>query len=160
MASTQTHLPSRFERGGDTHHSLAPLRRQIERLFEDFGSDWPLPSLFESESGYLPAADYRESDKELSIRVELPGVDPKEVQVNATDHSITISGEKKSEYERRNGDRFVSERSFGAFERTFDFPFAVDPSKIDAKFDKGVLLLTVPKPAEAQSRTRRIKVQS
>ncbi len=158
MTTRQNPLPSKLENSGSLF-SLAPLRRQIDRLFEDFGYDWLDPTPFgTNEAGYLPTADFHEGDKDITIRVELPGVDVKDVQISATDRTIRITGEKKSESERKDGDRYVSERTFGLFERTFELPYAVDPANIDAKFDKGVLQVTIGKPAEAQNQSRRIQI--
>ena len=77
-----------------------------------------------------------------------------------TDRIVTIRGEKKTEQERKDEDYRVMERSFGKFSRSVTLPFAPDADKVEAKFNKGVLNLTLPKPPEEKSKTRKIAVKT
>ena len=117
-------------------------------------------------NAFLPVYDdgvdfilYRESDNELMITAEVPGVDEKDVEVTLTDNVLTIKGEKKAQHEQKNGDASYMERRYGAFSRSLRLPFAIKDEEVDAKYDKGVLTITIPKPADAQTHVRRIEVK-
>ncbi|HVY50678.1 MAG TPA: Hsp20/alpha crystallin family protein [Devosia sp.] len=131
---------------------LAPfdsLRRQIDQVFADFtkGVGFTPLSLDEADYEFRPDAELHDDGARTTIRVELPGVDVKDVSVQATNDVLEISGEKRSETKTKKGDRYRSERTFGSFYRAFQFPFAIDPGKVEASFDKGVLTVTLPTPA-------------
>lgn len=154
-------------------HPLMSLRREIDRLFDDFfstgWSPFPLgrrlldqrllrePS-FEMN---LPAVDIHESGQQFMITAELPGIDDKDIEVTVSDESITIKGEKKHEKDESGEGYQLSERSYGAFERTFGIPAGVDADRIAAEFAKGVLKLTLPKTPEAQQKQpKKIEVKA
>lgn len=107
-----------------------------------------------------PTIDVAESDKEVVVTAELPGLNDKDFEVTLAGDLLTIKGEKKSEHEEKNGDATYMERRFGSFARTLRLPFEIGNEKIDAKYDKGVLTVRVPKPAEVQKRVRRIEVKA
>ena len=88
---------------------------------------------------------------------DIAGVRVKDVDISVTGQTITIRGEKKSETKGKNWQR--SERSYGSFSRAIPLEFSVDPAKIEATFDKGVLKVHVPKPAEANSETKKIEIK-
>jgi HSP20 family protein len=138
--------------------SLAPLRRQIDRLFEDFNDPTPGWLSRTGSFGFWPTSEVHETDKAITIRMELPGVDGKDLSIGATEDAISISGEKKSETETGNGDLYRSERSFGAFTRTFSLPRGFDSGKVDARFENGVLSISIPKPVDIQPHTRQIPI--
>lgn len=124
------------------------LRREIDRLFDDaFGRG-------EGMSAWSPAVDVRESEKELRIDVELPGIRPDEVEITAENGILTIRGEKRSERkEDENEGRFhVVERSYGSFMRSFQLPQGLDESKIEADHENGMLTVHIPKAALPQPR--------
>ena len=83
-----------------------------------------------------------------------------DIDVSVVDNVLTVKGEKKSETEKKDTDYHMVERSYGAFIRSLTLPYAVDASKVDAKFDKGVLKITLPKPAEVKAKTKKIKIKS
>ncbi len=130
--------------------SLTPafgLRREIDRLFDDmFGH-----TALQSQSGWSPAVDIREDDKELSILAELPGMNPEEVEITSDNGILTIRGEK-SEIRREGEERryHLVERNYGTFTRSFQLPQGVDESKIEAGFDNGLLTVRIPKAALPQ----------
>jgi HSP20 family protein len=136
------------------------FRREIDRMFdgffEGFGrSDRSLTGW----SGLTPNMDLAESDKEITITAELPGLDEKDFEVTVAGDLLTLKGEKKSEHEERNGDSYYAERRYGSFSRSVRLPFEVKDEAVDAKYDKGVLTVRVPKPAELQRPARRIEVK-
>jgi HSP20 family protein len=101
--------------------------------------------------------DVTESDKQIEITAELPGLEEKDVKVNVADGVLTISGEKKAEKEEKDKNYRMVERSYGAFSRTLDLPEGVDPGAIKATLAKGVLKVSIPKPAPAQVKNVEIK---
>ena len=176
MAETITKVPVKTERTApsalQTRRPFESLRREIDRLFDDFDrSIWRLPSrrsLFDIEPfqraeaafGAVPAVDVTETDKAYEIAAELPGMDEKNIEVKFANGVLTIKGEKQEEKEEKKKDYYVRERSFGSFQRTFEVPEGVDTDKIEANFKKGVLTITLPKTAEAQKAEKKIAVKA
>jgi HSP20 family protein len=173
MAEPVTKLPTRqesetAERGLSEWAPLASLRREIDRLFEDFGFGGRMfgRSMFDIEPfwrgglsfGKTPAVDIVEKDKEFEITAELPGLDEKNVEVKFADGFLTIKGEKREEKEEKKKDYYLSERRFGSFQRSFQVPDSVDPDKISASFKNGVLTVTLPKSPEAQKKEKKIAI--
>lgn len=138
------------------------LRKEIDRVFSDFSSgiQWPAWTSLGKEGEIVPSIDVHETEKQIRISVELPGVDEKDVDVSVADDMLTISGEKKSEVEKKDGDYYRSERSFGSFSRSMSFPFSISEKSVDAQFRKGVLTVTIKKPAEAKPKTKKIAVKA
>jgi HSP20 family protein len=101
--------------------------------------------------------DVAETDKVIEITVELPGLEKKDVELNVTDNLLTIRGEKRSEREEKNKDYHLVERSFGSFPRSVELPEGVKPEDITAEIARGVLKVTVQKPAPKQSKQIDIK---
>jgi HSP20 family protein len=111
--------------------------------------------------GAIPAVAFTETDKAYEIISQLPGeMDEKNVEVRFANGVLTIKGEKREEREERKKGYHMRERSFGSFERTFQVPEAIDASKIEASFKKGVLSVTLPKTAEARRAERKIAVKA
>jgi HSP20 family protein len=132
------------------------LQREIDRLFEDFTRGFPsFPSVGGQE--LMPAMDVTETDKEIEISAELPGLEEKDVQINVADDVLTIRGEKKSERDDKGKDYHLVERSYGSFYRSLQLPAGADADKIKASISKGVLKVVVPKPAPAQAKKIDVK---
>jgi len=147
------------------------LRREIDRLFDDFGGGFwrsPFPrSFFDAPLGrgeptwpVAPAVDVSETEKGYEIKAEMPGMDEKNIEVMLADGTLTIKGEKQEEKEEKQKDYYLRERSFGSFQRSFQVPDGVDTNKIEASFKNGVLTLNLPKSAEAQKAAKRIEVKA
>ena len=134
------------------------LRRDMERLFEDFARDfgWGPPAL--AGAGTAPRVDVSETESEIKLQAELPGVDEKDVEGLREDGRLTVKGEKKQEKEETKPDSYLHERSYGSFARTIALPFEADPDKVKASFAKGVLTVTVPKPPEAKATQKKIPI--
>lgn len=152
---------------------LENLRREIDRLFHDFDSGfWRAPlrsSMFDltpaSWRGGLariamPAMDIVEKDTGYEVTAELPGMDEKNIEVQVANGQLTIKGEKKEEKEETKQDYHLSERHFGSFERRVTVPDDVDAEKIEAKFTKGVLMVSLPKKPEALKAAKKISVKA
>jgi HSP20 family protein len=134
------------------------LRNQINRVFDDFwGESWLAPR-HEIAAGFWPQVDVTETDKEIKVSAEIPGVDAKDIDVSVENSMLTIKGEKKYEREEKEKGQYRMERSYGSFARSIELPVEVDESKAKAEFKKGVLRLTLPKRPGAQSRRKKIAV--
>jgi HSP20 family protein len=138
------------------------LHREIDRLFDDLtrGGFGTLPS--PAQTNLMPSIDVTETDKEIEITAELPGLERKDIDISIEDDLLTIRGEKKVETKQEDqGDKdknyHVSERSYGVFYRVIQLPPGVDPSSIQAVMSKGVLKLTIPKPAKAEPKKIEVK---
>src|SRR5258708_7957216 len=129
------------------------LRREVDRLFEDFGGEWRSP--FRRS----PAVDIGEKDNAYEVTADMPGFEEKSIEVQVEDGSLSIKGERKWEKEEKKKDYYVSEREFGSFERSFPLPEGVDTDKIEASLKNGVLTVTLPKTAEAQKPAKKIEVK-
>lgn len=157
-----------------TWHPLAVFRNEMDRLFDGFWRRMvpaaplrhtevePQPLWrFDSDFGFaVPSMDLVETDKEFRIKAELPGMDASNVELGVSGDVLTIKGEKRDEREEKAENFHLSERRFGSFRRAFQLHPGVDVERIEAKFDKGVLTVTLPKTAEAASRQRKIDVKS
>jgi HSP20 family protein len=142
---------------------FSAMRDEMDRMFGRFERDWALPSLFGREgrpAALLPELDVRESSNAIAIEVELPGVEAKDISVTRASGVLTIKGEKKQEKEEKGENYHVGERSFGSFQRALRLPDMVDDTKVEARFDKGVLKVTVAKKPEAVKAERRIEIKT
>jgi HSP20 family protein len=147
------------------------LRREIDRLFEDFQvgprrspfgrSVFDLEPFWRGEMsfGKSPAVDVVNKEKAYEITAELPGMDESNIDVKVSDGTLTIKGEKKEEKEEKKKDYYLSERRYGSFQRAFAVPDGVDTDKIDAQFKNGVLTVTLPKTPEAQKSEKKIAIK-
>jgi len=132
----------------------------MNRLFDDVFGDVGMPVAQAWNGGMLaPSIDVSETDGELHVKADLPGVSEKDVDVMLNDDILTIKGEKKSEREEKKEDYYFAERAFGAFQRSIRLPFSVDADKVKARFQNGVLDIAIPKGKD-QSRAKRISVKS
>ena len=153
----------------DVWHSF---RAEMDRLFERFTGSFGFPSVshtfdvdpatrFEpSFSIPSPAIDVTEDADAYRVTAELPGLSGKDVEVVVSDDTMTIKGEKKQENEQKDRQYYVSERSYGMFQRSFMLPGAVDHDKITADFSKGVLTVMMPKTAKAKVEPKKIEVKA
>ena len=139
------------------------MRNEMDRMFERFEHGMPrLRSPFTHRNGHewmVPELDVHENAKQLTIDIDLPGVDEKDVTVTLANGLLTIKGEKKSGHEEKNENFYLCERSCGAFERTLRLPDTIDDSKLEAKFDKGVLRVVAQKRPEAVKADRKIEIK-
>ena len=145
-----------FWRGEDT---LRTLFQEVQKTFEDFSRRSPFARF--SSDILSPKIDVAESKDAIDITAELPGVDEKDVDVTLADDVLTIRGEKKSEREEQDKDKnwHVVERSYGSFSRAIPLPFEPDAAKVEAKFDKGVLRIRLPKSEEVTKKEQKIEIK-
>src|SRR5215468_6166002 len=157
-APTQTNVP-------DVWNSF---RGEMDRLFDRFG----FPSLrrvFDIEPSWrsassfsfsTPAINMSEDDKAYKISAELPGTDPKDIDVSLSGDTLVVKGEKRQEKEEKDKNYHFSERFYGSFQRSFQLPLSIDRDKVAADFSNGVLTITLLKTAEAQKPQKKIEVKS
>lgn len=150
-------VPVRREAEGDPVYAL---QKRMERLFDDFFNGFGLAPFGESMGAFSPRIDLSETEKELKVSAELPGLDENDIEVSLAQNTLTISGEKKEEKEDKGQNYYRMERSYGSFQRTIPLPCEVESDKVEAAFNKGVLTVTLPKTAEAQKRTKRISIKA
>jgi HSP20 family protein len=150
-------FPSRdVGRGGDP---FSAMQREINRMFDDV---WRGGALTQQTSlGWAPSVDVKDEKDRLRVVAELPGVEDKDVTVNLDGDLLTISGEKRAEHEEKDakGNWVMSERSFGSFSRSFTLPFRPAEDAIEAEFAKGVLRVSIRKPAPDQQKARSIPIK-
>jgi len=146
------------------HDEAIPVTRNTEfrREFDDlvnrfFGPDPWLPTRFFSQ-GFTPVVDVSETDTEVVVKAELPGMDPKDLVVDLTGDVLTISGEKKEEREDKSESHYRLERSFGSFSRSLRIPCEIKDEKVEAKFKDGVLSLRLPKAQSIKKKSIEVKV--
>jgi HSP20 family protein len=125
----------------------------FDRLFEDF----ELPSPFSQEMTFTPAFDVSETENELIVKAEVPGMDQKDIDINLSDGLLSITGEKKHEKEDKNENYHCVERHYGKFSRMMRVPFEVEADKVDATYKDGVLKVTLPKSETAKPKKIEIK---
>jgi HSP20 family protein len=131
----------------------------MDRMFDHFFDG------FSGRSGngsgaIAPAIDLDDTEKELVVTAELPGVSDKDIEVSLAGDVLTIKGEKKTETEQKKGNATYTERRYGSFSRSLRLPFEVKDEQVDAAFKDGVLTVRLPKPAEVQNQVRRIEVKA
>lgn len=148
-------IPRNLSRGNLTPNEhanpLAAFHREVERLFDDFDAGFGTPRAF----GF-PHVEMTETDREVKLEAELPGMEEKDVELLLQNGVVTIRGERKGESE--DSGRHVSERFYGRFERRFTLPVEVQEDKVSATFKNGVLSVTLPKSANAVEKMRRIPI--
>jgi HSP20 family protein len=136
----------------EPYRELARLQDEVSRLFDDRGYR-------AGESvGWTPACDIFEDEEGVTLRFELAGVEPKDVDIRFENGVLTLRGERKLEKEEKKDQYHRIERSFGTFTRSFTLPGTVDAEKIRAESKNGVLTVALPKKAEAKPRSIQVKI--
>ncbi len=145
--------------------ALSPAE-EVARRFEDFfrkpfalmGPSWWPRRIFEAEE-IAPSVDIFEDNGDVVVKAELPGIKKEDIEVNFTDHMITISGEKKKEEKTEDKNYYRVERSYGSFTRSFEIPSEVQTDKAKAHFENGVLEVRVPKTEEARRKSQKVQIE-
>ena len=141
----------------DPFAGMTDLRREMDQIFGEFFGRTP-SNMATTEAMWSPLVDIHETKDSFLLQVELPGVKQEDIQVSVEGDTLTLKGELKRETEVKEDQYHRIERSYGAFSRTLELPPGVNPDAIKASIAKGVLTVTVPKPAAAQ--TKKIEVKS
>lgn len=148
-------LPSLWKSG--EKFPMMGLRRDIDRLFEDFFEERLPVALWGDGKGQLPALDVRETDEALIVEAELPGLKPNEFEVKVEEGVLSIKAERKQEKDEKTKNYHRIERQYGRMERKLAIPANVEADKADATYKDGVLTVTLPKKPGAKSKTVVIK---
>lgn len=127
---------------------LSRLRDQLNQIFEQ--PDFAMSDLL--GGGWLPAVDVLDDKDRLTVKAELPGFKREDLDVSVHDNNLVISGERKSDEEKKDGEFYRSERFYGKFHRSISLPSTVDTGKIQAKYRDGVLTVTLPKSEKARAK--------
>ena len=134
----------------------APLSVSPRSLLQDF---FDSDRVFPERSEFSPALDVSEDENAYRLNAELPGVDPKDVHVTVESGVLTLRGEKKEESEKKEKNYHRLERRYGSFSRSLRFPVEVDAEKVEARYNNGVLEITVPKAESVKPKRIEVKVQ-
>jgi HSP20 family protein len=132
------------------------MRREMDRLWDSF---FESTRRTQEESEYLPALDVCETKDQIMVKAEVPGMEPKDLDITLSDGVLILKGEKKHEGEEKGASCHLTERSYGTFSRSIQLPASVQSDKINASYKNGVLQILLPKSEEAKAREIKIKVQ-
>jgi len=135
---------------------MPSLRQEMEKFFERFG-DWKMDELATGE--WAPSMDVSETKEAFVVKAEVPGMDPKDIQISLQEQLLTVKGEKQLTKEEKEERYYRMERSYGSFTRSVRLPVAVDGSKVTAGFKNGLLTVTLPKTPAAKGTTIPIKAE-
>lgn len=140
------------------------LQRQMNRLFDDFFGEFPLAERGREPAwapvAFTPRVDVAETDTEVKVSAELPGMDEKDISLELQDDMLVLRGEKKQEQEEKGKNWFRREQSYGTFQRAIQLPAGVDVAKAKAQFKKGVLTFAAPKRPEEQSKRQIVPIRT
>ena len=155
--------PWREENGHES--PLLSLRREIDRMFDEFDPNFEFPLLWRGEfpgrgeRPFNPFVDIKETDKAVEITAELPGMSDEDVEVTLKQNMLTLSGKKDMEKKEEKDNYYRMERSYGSFIRTIPLPAdLVDMDKVEANFENGVLKVMLPKLPEAVTEVKKIPI--
>jgi HSP20 family protein len=143
----------------DPFREFSTLQDRMNRLFrESYGPEARDESLTTSQ--FAPPVDVYEDEHNVVLKVEVPGIDEKDIDVRVENNVLTVHGERKVEKEEKEENFRRIERQYGSFTRTFTLPSTVDAEKIQADYDKGILKIVLPKKAEAKPKSIKVNVGS
>ena len=130
---------------------------RMNRLFrESFTSESPEEVL--ATTNFAPPVDIYEDEHTISLRMEVPGIDERNIDVRIDGSTLTVHGERKLEKEEKEENYRRIERQYGSFSRSFTLPSSIDPNQVSAHYDKGVLMIDLAKKAEAKPKQIKINV--
>jgi len=156
MPFSKKTLPIRHE----TENPFALFRHDMDTMYEDFLRGFDIePAWTRKMDSFTPRVDVTESEKEINVAAELPGIEEKDIDVTVSGNSLTIKGEKKEEKEDKGKDYYRMERSYGSFSRTIPLPVEVETDHASASYKKGILLIKIPKSAKAIEEKKKIPVK-
>jgi HSP20 family protein len=154
----QDWLPAAWKHKSDEENPLGTLRKQIDSMFEEFGGGF-----IDQNAGFKVRSNLSETDSEIRVTAELPGLTDTDVDVSVSGDQITIKGEKKSEKEENKDEKgrefHRMERVSGSFYRSMRLPFEIDADQVQADVKDGVLTVTIQKPAVVVAKTKKIEVK-
>lgn len=156
MPFSKKNLPIRRE----TDNPFALFRQDLDTMFDDFARGFEMEPTWSTKlDSFTPRVDVTESEKEIHIAAELPGIEEKDIDITVSKDSLTIKGEKKEEKEDKGKDYYRMERSYGSFSRTIPLPVEVETDHAVASYQKGILSIKIPKSARAIEEKKKIAVK-
>ena len=145
----------------DPFREFVTLQNRMNRLFSDsFEPEGSKDAEALSTARFTPAVDVYEDEHNVTLKIEVPGIDEKDIDVRVENNTLSVHGERKFEKEEKEENYRRVERQYGSFTRTFTLPTTVDSEKIEANYDKGVLKIQLAKKAEAKPKQIKIGVSS
>lgn len=143
-------------------HPFFALQREMNQMFDDiFEGISPAALREKGLATFYPSIDVKETDTEITVKAELPGMEEKDVEVTLEDETLTLRGEKKAEEKEEDGKGYWRrETSYGSFLRVIPLPRGIDQEKVDARFKNGVLSITLPKQEEEKVKGKKIAVKA
>jgi len=138
---------------------FATLQDRMNRLFRDSYNDAGQDESL-TTSRFAPAVDVYEDEHQVTLKIEVPGIDEKDIDVRVENNTLTVQGERKIDKEEKEENYRRVERQYGSFTRTFTLPQTVDSEKGSANYDKGVLKISLPKKAEAKPKQIKVNIGS
>ena len=135
---------------------FSTLQDRMNRLFRETQGNSQDESL--TSSSFAPAVDVYEDEHNVALKIDVPGIDEKDIDVRIENNTLTVQGERKIEKEEKEQNYRRVERQYGGFTRTFNLPPTVDAEKVQADYDKGVLTITLPKKAEAKPKQIKVNI--
>ncbi len=143
----------------DPFREFTSLQHRMDRLFRDFyGPEGREEAL--TTTTFAPPVDVYEDEHNLTLKIEVPGIEEKDIDVRVENNTLTVTGERKIEKEEKEENYRRVERQYGSFTRTFTLPQTVDAENVSADYDKGVLKISLPKKAEAKPKQIKVNVGS
>jgi HSP20 family protein len=143
----------------DPFREFATIQDRMNRLFRDsYGPEGQDQSL--TTSAFAPPVDVYEDEHNVTLKIEVPGIDEKDIDVRIENNTLTVHGERKFEKEEKEENYRRVERQYGSFTRTFTLPNTVDQESVKADYDKGVLKVTLAKKAEAKPKQIKVNIGS
>src|SRR4029077_3651922 len=140
----------------DPYREFNTVQERLNRLFNASFNEGRDESL--SSSSFAPAVDVYEDEHNVTLKIEVPGIDEKDIDVRIENNTLTVHGERKLEKDEKEENYRRIERQYGSFARSFTVPQTVDSEKVSAQYDKGVLKITLAKKAEAKPKQIKISV--
>jgi len=142
-------------------HPLVELREEIDTIFDHFFGRGMGRELEQQEGmGFRsPVVDMEETDKDIIIKAEIPGLDTKDFQISLAENTLTIKGEKKEEKEEKKKNYHMLERRYGSFYRSISLPCYVETDKVEASYKNGILTITLPKAAPTDAKQITVNVK-
>jgi len=145
-----------LERREDFFRPFRELQREIDRIFEEF---FRSPEVKPVTEAFVPDMDVYETDGEVVVELEVPGLERKDIKITVEENVLKISGEKKLERDQKGKNYYIYERCAGKFERALRLPDYVDVEKIKAEYKNGVLTVRLPKKEERKKKVIEVEVQ-
>jgi HSP20 family protein len=138
----------------DPYQQIADIQRELERTVGRLAGDG------RSQRGWMPTVDIEQTDQEIVLKLDLPGMRREDVSIEVRGHTLIVTGERREEKEDKHEGYITRERIIGRFARSFMLPEGVDSDEVHAEFENGVLRIRVPRPQEAQPKQIEIEQES